>query len=192
MSTRRARAASTVRSWSMSRPVDRWTCCPTERHPAWPSGWRGGQGSKRSTKTKLRSSRQAPHPEHPKQPRSLTAGTCCTTSAGRPSGPSPATASVFSSSSPNRPGKITTRPRLPKRHRSRRGGATGSPTASEPGTRPATQCWKLATAAAGSAADSTWPIAPSRDSPTPFSPMSSSGGSGRTTGPPPWTSTSPT
>ncbi|MEV0750238.1 transposase [Streptomyces sp. NPDC050273] len=56
----------------------------------------------------------------------------------------------------------------------------------------ATQCWKLATAAAGSAADSTWPIALSRDSPTPFSSMSSSGGSGRTTGPPPWTSTSPT
>ncbi|MFD7495986.1 transposase family protein [Streptomyces sp. NPDC059832] len=37
-STRRARAASTARFWSMSRPVGQWICCPTGRRPAWPSG----------------------------------------------------------------------------------------------------------------------------------------------------------
>ncbi|WP_328907956.1 transposase family protein [Streptomyces sp. NBC_00234] len=91
----------------------------------------------------------------PQATQSLTAGTCGTTSAMRPSGPAPATASAFASSSPNRPGKRTTSPRLPNRHRSRRGRATGSPTTSEPGTPPSTHCWKLATAAAQSAADST-------------------------------------
>ncbi|MFF2805403.1 multiprotein-bridging factor 1 family protein [Streptomyces sp. NPDC058051] len=45
--------------------------------------------------------------------------------------------------------------RPPRRHRTRRGRASGSPTASGPGTPPSTRCWKPATAAGRSAASST-------------------------------------
>ncbi|WP_455770479.1 ISL3 family transposase [Streptomyces goshikiensis] len=89
----------------------------------------------------------------PRRRRSPTAGTCGTTSGKPLSDLSPAIASA-SASWPPIPRRRTTNPRRPRRRRTRHGGASGSPTASEPGTPRSTRCCKLATAAAPSGVSS--------------------------------------
>jgi transposase len=66
---------------------------------------------------------------------------------------SPDTASAFASWSPI-PRRRPTNPRHPRRRRTRHGGASGPPTAPEPGTPRSTRCWKPATAAAPSSVSS--------------------------------------
>ncbi|WP_159027587.1 MULTISPECIES: transposase family protein [unclassified Streptomyces] len=102
-------------------------------------------------RTARRSSRKAPRPGHPRRRRSPTAGICGTTSARPLSVLSPATASAFASWSPIARGRPTNR-RRPTRRRTLHGGASDSPTASEPGTPRSTRCSKPATAAVPSGA----------------------------------------
>ncbi|WP_420010339.1 transposase family protein [Streptomyces collinus] len=108
-------------------------------------------GSRSSAGTARRSSQKAPQPGHHRRRRSPTAGICGTTSGRPPSGLSPATASAFASWSPILSGRPTNL-RRPKRRRTLHGGASDSPTASEPGTPWSTRCWKPATAAVPSGA----------------------------------------
>lgn len=76
-----------------------------------------------------------------------------TTSGRLLSGLSPATASAFASWSPIPRGRPMNR-RRPRRRRTLHGGASGLPTASEPGTPRSTRCWKPATAAVPSGVSS--------------------------------------
>ncbi|MCZ9354769.1 transposase [Streptomyces mutabilis] len=83
--------------------------------------------------------------EHPRRRRSRTVGTCGTTWGKPLSGRWPATASAFGFWSPI----LWRRPkhrRRPRRRRTRHGGASGSPTASEPGMPRSTRCWRPVTA----------------------------------------------
>ncbi|WP_345669354.1 transposase [Streptomyces similanensis] len=75
----------------------------------------------------------------PRRRRSPIAGICGTTSGRLLSVLSPATASAFASWSPILSGRPTNL-RRPKRRRTRHGGASDSPTPSEPGTPRSTRC----------------------------------------------------
>ncbi|MFF4345655.1 transposase [Kitasatospora sp. NPDC001540] len=124
--------------------------------------------------------------------KSRTAGTCGTTSAKRPSGPSPATDSAYSQQLPGRVETLLPTSCSSRRMRTSPGRqASGERTAPGPDMRRCTRCWPRATAGARSNGSSAWPIARSRPWLTPQTRESFSGASGRT-GLPCSTSTSPT
>ncbi|MFE9859081.1 transposase family protein [Streptomyces sp. NPDC005780] len=149
--TRKGRVYGTVLvDVETRRPVD---FCLIVKHPAWPGGSPSGPALRSSAGIELPSSWRAPRPGRPKRSRSPTGGICGTTSVRPPSEPLPATASAYAPWSPSLSVRGPRSP--PRRHRTRRGRASGSSTASGPGTPPSTRCWKPATAAARSAASST-------------------------------------
>ncbi|WP_329191332.1 transposase [Streptomyces sp. NBC_01435] len=126
----------------------------------------------------------------PQAVHSRTGGTCGTTSARRPSEPSPSTPAACAFWSPRHPSLSLNRPRRKGRPDRPDRPATGSPTAPVPRTPPSTHCWRQAIAAARSSVGSAWPAEPSNGTPTLTGPKTYSPDSGRTV-PPAWTSTRP-